>query len=313
MDDDYSGKIIDPSAVRLEEILAPPKRHHWTVDLLIQLVKTKPLGAAGGLIVLGMVFVALFAPYIAPYDPNMMHGEKVVAPPSTEFWLGTDALARDMFSRILYGARVSLTVGLGAVGLSTLLSTVIGILSGYYGGMFDTILQRIVDAIMSFPWLVIMLTVMAILGPGQLNVILALAIAGFAGASRVVRSAVLAIKESDYVTAAKSIGCKNSTILLRHILPNVAAPIIVLATLGLGNTILAEASLSFLGFGVPPPAPSWGRMLSGDGMNYMLKGPWLAIFPGLAISLGVFGFNMLGDALRDLLDPKLTGGMRLRR
>lgn len=313
MESSPQEKIIDPLAIRVEEVSAPPKRHHWTVDLLIQLVKTKPLGAFGGLLVLGMVFVAVFAPYIAPYNPNAMHGEKVVAPPSAEFWLGTDALARDMFSRILYGARVSMTVGLGAVGLSTLLSTIIGILSGYYGGLFDTLLQRIVDAIMSFPWLVIMLTVMAILGPGQLNVILALALAGFAGASRVVRSAVLAIKESDYVMAAKSIGCKDSTILLRHILPNVAAPIIVLATLGLGNTILAEASLSFLGFGVPPPAPSWGRMLSGDGMNYMLKGPWLAIFPGLAISAGVFGFNMLGDALRDLLDPRLTGGMRLRR
>jgi peptide/nickel transport system permease protein len=309
----FEEKIIDPTAVRVEEIISPPKRHHWLLDLFIQLVKTKPLGAFGGLLVLGMVLVAIFAPVISPYDPNQIHGEKIVAPPSTTFYLGTDALARDMFSRIAYGARVSMTVGLGAVGLSTLLSTLIGIISGYFGGLFDTIMQRFVDAIMSFPWLVIMLTVMAILGPGQLNVILALAIAGFAGAQRVVRSAVLAIKESDYVMAAKAVGCRNSTILIRHILPNVTAPIIVLATLGLGNMILAEASLSFLGFGVPPPAPSWGRMLSGDGINYMLKGPWLAIFPGLAISAGVFGFNMLGDALRDLLDPKLTGGMRLKR
>lgn len=313
MESSTQDKIIDPVSIRVEDIIAPPKRHHWLLDLFIQLVKTKPLGAFGGILVLGMVLVAILAPIISPYDPNAIHGEKIVAPPSTTFYLGTDALARDMFSRIAYGARVSMTVGLGAVGLSTLLSTIIGIISGYFGGTFDTIVQRIVDAIMSFPYLVIMLTVMAILGPGQLNVILALALAGFAGASRVVRSAVLAIKESDYVTAAKAVGCKNSTILIRHILPNVTAPIIVLATLGLGNTILAEASLSFLGFGVPPPASSWGRMLSGDGINYMLKGPWLAIFPGLAISAGVFGFNMLGDALRDLLDPKLTGGMRLRR
>ncbi len=313
MESTSQDKIIDPVSIRVEDIITPPKRHHWLLDLFIQLVKTKPLGAFGGLLVLGMVLVAILAPVIAPFDPDTMHGEKIVSPPSTTFYLGTDALARDMFSRIAYGARVSMTVGLGAVGLSTLLSTLIGILSGYFGGLFDTIMQRFVDAIMSFPWLVIMLTVMAILGPGQLNVILALALAGFAGASRVVRSAVLAIKESDYVMAAKAVGCKNSTILIRHILPNVAAPIIVLATLGLGNAILAEASLSFLGFGVPPPAASWGRMLSGDGINYMLKGPWLAIFPGLAISAGVFGFNMLGDALRDLLDPKLTGGMRLRR
>jgi peptide/nickel transport system permease protein len=313
MESSSQEKIIDPISIRVEEIITPPKRHHWLLDLFIQLVKTKPLGAFGGLLVLGMVLVAILAPIISPYDPNQIHGEKIVVPPSTTFYLGTDALARDMFSRIVYGARVSMTVGLGAVGLSTLLSTLIGIISGYFGGLFDTIMQRFVDAIMSFPWLVIMLTVMAILGPGQLNVILALALAGFAGAQRVVRSAVLAIKESDYVMAAKAVGCKNSTILIQHILPNVTAPIIVLATLGLGNMILAEASLSFLGFGVPPPAPSWGRMLSGDGINYMLKGPWLAIFPGLAISAGVFGFNMLGDALRDLLDPKLTGGMRLRR
>jgi len=313
MESNLQEKIIDPVSMRVEGIITPPKRHHWLLDLFIQLVKTKPLGAFGGLLVLGMVLLAILAPVISPFDPDTMHGEKIVAPPSRTFYLGTDALARDLFSRIAYGARVSMTVGLGAVGLSTILSTIIGILSGYFGGRFDTIMQRFVDAIMSFPWLVIMLTIMAILGPGQVNVILALALAGFAGASRVVRSAVLAIKEMDYVMAARAVGCRNTTILIRHILPNVAAPIIVLATLGLGNAILAEASLSFLGFGVPPPASSWGRMLSGDGLNYMLKGPWLAIFPGLAISAGVFGFNMLGDALRDLLDPKLTGGMRLRR
>jgi len=297
----------------LENTEAPPKRHHWFLDLFIQLLKTKPLGAFGGFLVLATVMLAIFAPVIAPFDPNKIHGVNIVSPPSSTFYFGTDALARDVFSRIAYGARVSMTVGLGAVGLSVLLSTIIGILSGYFGGLFDTIVQRFVDAIMSFPWLVIMLTIMAMLGPGTVNVILALALAGFAGASRVVRSAVLAIKESDYVMAARSVGCRDVTILLQHILPNVAAPIIVLATLGLGNAILAEASLSFLGFGVPPPAPSWGRMLSGDGINYMLRGPWLAIFPGLAISAGVFGFNMLGDALRDLLDPKLTGGIRLRK
>ncbi|MBI4766692.1 MAG: ABC transporter permease [Deltaproteobacteria bacterium] len=279
----------------------------------MQLIKTKPLGAFGGVLIMVMLIMAFFAPIIAPYSPNDILDEKILVPPGGSFYMGTDSLGRDVFSRIVYGARVSLTVGLGAIGLSTILSTLIGILSGYFGGLFDTITQRIVDAVMSFPWLVIMLTVMAVLGPGMLNLILALALGGFAGASRVVRSAVLAIKESDYLTAAKSVGCKDLTILVRHILPNVAAPIIVLSTLGLGNIILAEAALSFLGLGVPPPAPSWGRMLTGDGMAYMLKSPWLAIFPGLAISAGVFGFNMLGDALRDLLDPKLTGGMRLGR
>jgi peptide/nickel transport system permease protein len=293
-------------------VVAPPRRHHWLLDLLIQLLRTKPLGAFGGALVLAMVIIAVFAPIIAPYSPSQIHGDRIVSPPSRTFYLGSDALARDVFSRIVYGARVSLTVGLGAVGLSILFSTLIGVLSGYFGGILDTIVQRCVDAIMSFPWLIIMLTVMAILGPGMLNVILALALAGFAGGSRVIRSSVLAIKESEYVMAARATGCRHGTILLRHILPNVAAPIIVLATLGLGNVILAEAALSFLGFGVPPPAPSWGRMLSGDGLDYMLQGPWLAVFPGLAISAAVFGFNMLGDALRDLLDPRLTGGFRLR-
>jgi peptide/nickel transport system permease protein len=203
-----------------------------------------------------------------------------------------------------------LAVGIGAVALSLLLASVIGLVSGYFGGKFDAVLQRVVDAFMAFPWLLIMLTIMAVLGPGTENVILALAIGGFSGSSRVIRSAVLQVKENEYVMAAKAIGCRDFFITFRHILPNVTAPIIVMATMGLGNAILAESALSFLGFGVPPPAPSWGRMLSGDGLVYMLQAPWLAVFPGLAISLSVFGFNMLGDALRDLLDPKLAGAAR---
>ena len=291
-----------------EQEIDLPQRFHWLLDILIQLARTKPLGAFGGFLVLGLILAAVLAPLIAPYGPNDIHGKRVVEQPSRTFYFGTDALARDVFSRILYGARISLTVGLGAVGLSLFLATIVGILSGYIGGIFDTIVQRFVDAMMSFPWLVIMLTVMALLGAGMGNVILALAIAGFTGASRVIRGAVLAVKETDYVLAARATGCKERVILLYHILPNVAPPIIVLGTLGLGNAILAESALSFLGFGVPPPAPSWGRMLSGDGLDYMLQVPGLAVFPGLAISAAVFGFNMLGDALRDLLDPKLQGG-----
>ena len=287
-----------------------PRRAHWILDLFIQLFKTKPLGLFGGILVISMLVVAILAPLIAPFDPSTQHGLKTLQPPGRVFFFGTDSLARDLFSRVIYGARISLYVGLGAVSLSLLIAVTIGLLSGYLGGTFDTIIQRIVDAFMAFPWLVIMLTVMAILGPGIKNVILAMAFATFSGNSRVIRGAVLSVKESEYVMAARLIGCKHWMIVLRYILPNIAAPIIVIGSLSLGHAILLEATLSFLGFGVPPPAPSWGRMLSGEGMEYMLQAPWLPLFPGLAISIAVFGFNMLGDALRDLLDPKLAGGFR---
>lgn len=289
------------------EDLELPKRLHWTLDILVQLIKTKPLGAIGGFIVLTLVIVAIFAPWIAPYEAETMHGTRSLLKPCSEFWLGTDDLARDVFSRLVYGARVSLKIGILTVLISTFLSTSIGILSAYIGGLFDTIVQRIVDTMMSLPWLVIMLTIMAILGPGERNVILALVIAGFAAGSRVIRGAVMAIRESEYLLAARAIGCKRWVILVYHVLPNVSAPIIVQATLGLGSVILVESALSFLGFGVPPPAPSWGRALSSEGIDFMLQNPGLAIFPGLAIAFTVFGFNMLGDALRDLLDPRLQG------
>jgi len=292
------------SLVEVEEL---PKRYHWTIDLIIQLFKNKPLGALGGVLVLILVVTAIFAPTITKFGPNDIIGEDKIIAPGRTYYFGTDPLARDVFSRIVYGSRISLIVGFGSVGLGLLMATIIGVLSGYIGGSFDFIVQRFVDAMMSFPYLVIMLTIMAILGPGLVNVILAFAIAGFSGQSRVIRSTVLAIKSSEYVLAARSVGCKQWVIIIFHILPNVTAPIIILATLGLGAAILAEASLSFLGFGVPPPAPSWGRMLSSEGLPYMLKAPWLAIFPGLAISVAVFGFNMLGDAMRDLLDPRLQG------
>lgn len=301
------SKPATATAIPADSGLDLPKRYHWTVDLVIQLFKTKPLGAIGVVIVVSMALLAVFAPVIAPYDPNEIIGMNINKPPGGTFLFGTDALARDYFSRVVFGARVSLEVGFVVVFFQVLIYTGVGTLSAYIGGVFDTLVQRIVDAVMCIPWMVFMLMVMAVLGSGKQNVIIALVLVGWAGPSRIIRGTVLAVKKSEYVLAARAVGCTERSIILRHILPNITAPIIVMATLGLGNIILAEAALSFLGMGIQPPDPSWGRMLSKEGMYYMTEAPWLAIFPGIAISLAVFGFNMTGDALRDLLDPKLNG------
>jgi peptide/nickel transport system permease protein len=280
---------------------------------LWRLVREKPLGAFGGLLVLILMLCAMFAHWIAPYPYDETNARQRLKPPSAQFYLGTDNLGRDVFSRIVYGARVSVTVGFGAVALSILLATILGVTSGYFGGKVDVLVQRIVDAAMAFPTLVILLSIMAVLGPGLMNVILVLGIVPSANRSRVIRSATLAAKENQYVEAALAVGASHLRIILRYILPNVMAPIIIIATNALGAVILVESTLSFLGFGVPPPYPSWGEMLSGSGRSYMYKAPWMAIWPGVAISLAVFGFNMLGDALRDLLDPRLRGNQLMRR
>ncbi len=301
------SKFAKTVAVQGNSDIDLPRRHHWIIDLIIQLFKTKPLGAVGVVIILGMTFMSVFAPFIAPYDPNEIIGMNINKPPGGQFLFGTDALARDYFSRVVYGARVSLQVGFLVVFFQVLIYTTVGTLSAYIGGIFDTLMQRVVDAVMCIPWMVFMLMVMAVLGSGKQNVIIALVLVGWAGPSRIIRGTVLAVKKSEYVLAARAVGCPKWSIVMHHILPNITAPIIVMATLGLGNIILAEAALSFLGMGIQPPDPSWGRMLSKEGMYYMTEAPWLAIFPGIAISLAVFGFNMTGDALRDLLDPKLNG------
>jgi peptide/nickel transport system permease protein len=271
----------------------------------IAMMLARPLGTLGGLLILLLVLTALVAPVLAPHDPLQIKSAERLQPPSLLHPFGTDDFGRDILSRIIYGARISICIGLGAVAISTVLATLIGVISGYYGGRVDTILQRSIDTLMAFPGLVVLLTIMAMLGQGLENVILALGIGGTAGTARIVRSAVLAIRESQYIEAARAAGCRDWQIIWRYILPNIAAPVIVVATLGLGMAILAESSLSFLGFGVPPPTPSWGGMLSGSGRTYILQAPWMAFFPGLAISLAVFGCNMLGDALRDVLDPRL--------
>jgi len=269
--------------------------------------RRKPLGALGAAIVLAMLLMTVFAEAIAHYDYDETIRGARMRPPGAAHWLGTDNLGRDMWSRIVYGARVSVTVGFATILLGTALATAIGISSGYFGGVYDIAVQRVVDAWMSFPFLVIVLSVMAVLGPGLGNVILSLSIIIAANASRVIRGAAIQTSQQAYVEAARALGAAHARILVRHILPNVTATIIILATIGLGAVILAESALSFLGFGVPPPYPSWGAMLSGSGRTYMFRAPWMAVWPGIAISLAVFGFNMLGDALRDILDPRLRG------
>jgi peptide/nickel transport system permease protein len=275
---------------------------------LARFARQKPLGAIGGVIVVAMLVMTLFAEQIAPYTYDETIRGARMKPPSAAHWLGTDNLSRDMWSRIVYGARVSVTVGFATIALGIAVATAIGVSSAYFGGAYDLIVQRLVDAWLSFPYLIIILSVMAVLGPGRLNLIISVAIIAAATNSRVIRGAALTVMQNQFVEAARAIGCGHGRIIVRHILPNVTATIIILATIGLGAVILAESALSFLGFGVPPPYPSWGAMLSGSGRTYMFRAPWMAIWPGVAISLAVFGFNMLGDALRDVLDPRLRGG-----
>jgi peptide/nickel transport system permease protein len=273
-----------------------------------QFTKRKPLGALGGVIVLGLLIMAIFAPWIAPYKYDETIAGARMKAPGAQFWMGTDNLGRDVFSRVVYGASVSVTVGFGAVLLANVLAALVGVTSGYFGGAYDICVQRVVDAWQSFPFLVVILSMMAVLGPGMLNLILALGVLGAAAGSRVIRGATISVMQNTYVEAARALGAGHLRIMVRYLLPNVAATIIILATIGLGAAILAESALSFLGFGVPPPYPSWGAMLSGSGRSFMYRAPWMAIWPGAAISLAVFGFNMLGDALRDVLDPRLRGG-----
>ena len=294
-----------PEALSGRAVSFKPRSFWW--DVLSRLVKRKPLGLIGGLLVLVLLFTAVFAPLLTPYDYQEISSRERLKSPSATYFFGTDNLGRDIFSRVIYGARISLKVGFMAVAISTTIAAVVGISSAYFGGWVDTIVQRIVDVMQAFPGLILILLIMAILGVGVNNVILALGILGSVSGSRVIRSAALSIKTMPYIEAARTLGARDVRIISLHMLPNVMAPAITLATLGLGTAILAEASLSFLGFGVPPDVPTWGGMLSGAGRRFMLQGWWMAFFPGLILSLAIFGFNMLGDALRDLLDPRLRG------
>ena len=272
-----------------------------------RLWRDKPLGAAGGIVLVLFVFCGVFADLISPYGFNEISPLDRLQPPSAAHWFGTDNLGRDVLSRCLYGAQLSVIIGCSAALLATLISVLIGTVSGYFGGKVDLLIQRVVDAWMSFPDLVVLIVVVSVLGPGMPQIIGTLGLLLGIGGSRIVRSAVVSVREHMYVHAAQSIGAAAPRILWRHVLPNVMAPVIVLLTTRVGTVILAESGLSFLGLGVPPPTPTWGAMLSGSGRTYMFQGPWLALAPGLCLTAVVYATNVFGDALRDLLDPRMRG------
>ena len=265
------------------------------------------LGAAGLVIMTLFVFTAIFADFIARYDPLTIDATRALARPSLAHWMGTDSFGRDVFSRIIHGARISLAVGIGSTALGGSIGVIVGLTSGYLSGWVDLVFQRVSDVLQALPLLVLALIMTAALGPSLPNVIIAIAIPLIPTVSRVIRANTLALRELPFIEAAKSIGMSEVRIALRHVLPNTLAPLIVLATAQLGSTILTEASLSFLGLGIPEPYPSWGRMLSESAAEYVRTAPWLVIFPGIAISLAVFGANLFGDALRDILDPRQRG------
>ena len=269
--------------------------------------KRKPVGAAGLFVVIAMSAAALLAPMISPYDPYEIHGYSVEVAPGGEFLLGSDEFGRDVLSRLLHGARISLYVGLGSVVVGVTAGFLIGVVSGYVGGFFDLIVQRLVDALLAFPGIILALALMAVLGSSANNVVLALSIVLTPLTSRTARSQVLSLKEMDYITASRAIGAPASRIVFWHIAPNIFPIYIIMATITIGFAIIAEASLSFLGVGVPIDTPSWGGMLTGAAEKYIGTAPWVAIAPGLAIAVTVFAFNLLGDALRDVLDPRLRG------
>jgi peptide/nickel transport system permease protein len=277
----------------------------WTV--VARFVRKKPLGAAGGALMLVMVITALFAELLQTHDPIATNAAYTLGRPNLEHLLGTDHLGRDIYSRIVHGARVSLVVGVASTLLGSVLGGIIGLLSGYIGGKTDLVTQRILDILQGLPLLVLALVMSAALGPSVQNVVIAISIPIIPRAARVIRSSVLSIREMQYVEAARSLGVQHLRIAFRHILPNTIGPFIVLCTAQLGSAILVEATLSYLGLGVPEPYPSWGRMLSVSAAEYAQKAPHLVLFPGIAISLAVFGSNLLGDALRDTLDPRLRG------
>lgn len=283
----------------------PPARR--VVDAIVGFFVKKPLGALGLMIILVMALMAALAPIAATHSPTRMDFMAQLSGPSTSHWLGTDDFGRDLWSRLLYGARISLWVGFASVAVGSVSGAFFGLISAYYGGKTDQAIQRIMDALMAIPTLILALTIIAGLGQSMTNVIIAIAVPQIPRANRIVRSQALSAKQTEFTMAARAIGATDIRIMGIHILPQCIAPWLIIATAGLGGAIISESSLAFLGMGVPAPAPTWGGMLSGRAREYFHVAPWLAIWPGLAISLVVYGFNLFGDAIRDVLDPRLRG------
>jgi peptide/nickel transport system permease protein len=284
---------------------APMAAQLTTGEAVAKFIRTKPLGAGGAFIILFMFVVAIFAEALAPYDPYQGDYALQFARPSMEHWFGTDEFGRDVLTRIMYGARIALLVGFSASFAGCTIGALLGVISAYSGGRVDLLLERLMDILLAFPQLILALAIASILGPSVRNVIIAVAIPVIPRAARVVRATALSVKEHAYVEAVHALGAVRRRVIFQHIVPNVMAPYLIMLTAQLGGAILAEAALSYLGLGTAEPTPSWGLMLSGSAPSYAEKAPWIALFPGIAISLGVFGFNLFGDSLRDALDPKL--------
>ncbi len=275
------------------------------LEVCIGLSRQYPLGAFGGVVVLVMIFLAIFANVLSPYDPEANAFEFMLTPPNLEFWMGTDQFGRDILTRLIYGSRTALFVGFSCAFIGAVVGLVLGVASAYFGGRFDLIFQRVMDVFMAFPLIITAMAIVSIFGTGTQNVIIAITIPFIPRCARVVRSSALAIREIPYVDAARALGYSHSRIILRHMTPNVMAPFLIMISAFVGQAILLEASLSYLGLGVQEPTPAWGLMLQGGAEEYAESAPWVAVWPGVAISLAVFGFNLFGDALRDVLDPKL--------
>ena len=297
--------MVTTSEIRVDAATTDLAERPSRLMSALRLARRKPLGAAGALIVLVMIVAAVFAEVVAPFDPVANNFMAMEQAPSWEYWLGTDQFGRDMLSRIIYGARTALFVGFAAALVGGSIGLVLGVGSAYFGGWIDLVFQRVMDVFMAFPLIIMALAVVAIFGTGTQNVILAITIPFIPRCARVVRSSALSVREMPYVDAARACGFRHVRIILRHMAPNVMAPFLIMVTAFVGQAILLEASLSYLGLGVQEPTPAWGLMLQGGASEYAESAPWIAVFPGLAITLAVFGFNLFGDALRDTLDPRL--------